>query len=210
VSVPPPSLIALTPGDLDDAHAASLVRLIEPCVRAGLKGVILREPLLSDRATLALARELRALLAGGWLSVHDRVHLARACGADAVQLGFRSLSPADARAVLGEGIAIGFSAHAHDEPGSWRDCDHLLFGPVFDTPSKRGVQEPVGLEGLALAKQRTNLPMWALGGLQPDHAARVIAAGAAGMAVLGGIVRAPRPAIACTQYLEALRAAGRA
>jgi thiamine monophosphate synthase len=59
-----------------------------------------------------------------------------------------------------------------------------------------------------LATQRTKLPVWALGGLQPEHAEGVIASGAAGMAVLGGIVRAKRPATACTQYLEALRAAG--
>ncbi len=204
----PPSLIALTPGDLDAAHAHQFVRVLEACVRAGLKGVILREPNLSDRATLTLARELRALLGNGWLSLHDRVHLAQECGADAVQLGFRSLPPTAARSVLGVRIAIGFSAHAHDEAQAWNDCDHLLFGPVFDTTSKRGVQEPVGLQGLALTTGRTKLSVWALGGLQPEHAAGVIASGAAGMAVLGGIVRALRPATACTQYLEALRAAG--
>jgi thiamine-phosphate pyrophosphorylase len=208
--VSPPSLIALTPGDLDDARALQVVRVLEPCARAGLRGVLLREPLLSDRVTLDLARELRRLFADAWLGLHDRVHLAEECGADAVQLGFKSLAPAVARRVLAADVAIGFSAHAGDDDSAWIDCDHLLFGPVFDTPSKRGLQEPVGLDGLARATRRTKLPLWAIGGLQPAHAAGVLASGAAGMAVLGGIVRAPLPADACAQYLDALCAAGRA
>jgi thiamine-phosphate pyrophosphorylase len=203
-------LIALTPGDLEDAHAHQVLRVFEPCVRAGLRGVLLREPRLSDRVTLEVAHQLRALLDGAWLGLHDRVHLAQECGADAVQLGFRSLSPAVARTVVAKDIAIGFSAHASDDERAWKGCDHLLFGPVFDTPSKRGVQEPVGLAGLSIATQRTSLPAWAIGGLEPEHAPGIVASGAAGMAVLGGIVRALRPAVSCTQYLDALRAAGRA
>ena len=206
----PPPLIALTPGDLDDAQARELVRVLEPCARAGLRGVLLREPRMSDRVTLDVARELRALFAGSWLGLHDRVHLAEACGADAVHLGFRSLAPAVARTVLPQSVAIGFSAHASDAARAWNACDHLFFGPVFDTPSKRGLQAPIGLDGLARATRSTTLPVWAIGGLQPEHAAEVVAAGAAGMAVLGGIVRAARPAEACVQYLDALRAAGRA
>jgi thiamine-phosphate pyrophosphorylase len=206
----PPPLIALTPGDLDDARARELLRSIEPCVRAGLRGVLLREPQMSDRVTLDVARELRALLSGAWLGLHDRVHLAEECGADAVQLGFRSLTPQAARAILPKSIAIGFSAHASDAASTWNESDHLLFGPVLDTASKRGLQSPVGLEGLARATHGTDLPVWAIGGLQPEHASGIVASGAAGMAVLGGIVRAARPAVACTQYLDALRAAGRA
>jgi hypothetical protein len=66
-----------------------------------------------------------------------------------VQLGFRSLPPADARAQLAPTIAIGFSAHAGDELALWQASDYLLLGPVFDTPSKRATIEPLGLEGLA-------------------------------------------------------------
>ena len=56
---------------------------------------MLREPRLPDREFLELARELAARCRerGAWFCVHDRVHAALAAGADAVQLGFRSLVP---------------------------------------------------------------------------------------------------------------------
>jgi len=206
----PPSLIALSPGDLDEARTEPFLHTISACVSAGLRAVLLREPGLSDAATLLLARALRRRMADGWLALHDRVHLAEACNADAVHLGFRSLAPPVAREILPARIAIGFSAHAQDDADRWAAADHLLFGPVHDTPSKRGVVPSVGFPGLAAAVQRARVPVVAIGGLRPEHAADALAAGASGLAVLSGIVLAPDPPAACARYLEALRAAGRA
>jgi thiamine-phosphate pyrophosphorylase len=204
----PSSLIALSPGDLDERATPRFVELVRRCVEAGLESVLVREPGLSDKATLRLAIALRRELAAGWLAIHDRVHLAADAGADAVHLGFRSLSVPAARSILNRDIALGFSAHDTDDPAAWSACDYLFFGPVLDTPSKRGVKEPVGFDGLAHAVSRTRTPMWALGGMKPEDARLALESGARGLAVLGGIFRAERPAAACTQYVEALRALG--
>jgi thiamine-phosphate diphosphorylase len=204
----PPALIALSPGDLTASGAGSFLRAVEACVSTGLRGLLLREPTLSDRATLELALALRPLLAGAWLGLHDRVHLAEGCDADAVHLGFRSLTPSVAREILPPSIAIGFSAHAHDEPSSLRACDYLFFGPVLDTPSKRGIQEPTGFAGLQRIAAGTSIPVWGIGGIRPQHVAELVGAGASGIAVRGGILGAGDPAAACGQYLDALRAAG--
>jgi len=168
-------------------------------------GVLLREPGLGDRATLALARELAALLepVGGWLGVHDRAHLAAAVGAAAVHLGFRSLPVAAAREVVGEKVALGISTHAGDGPALWEGADYRFFGPVFETPSKHGLLVPTGIEGLEEACSDSELPVWALGGLAPEHARAVRAAGAAGCASLGGILAQPDPARAVETWLEA-------
>src|SRR5207247_2282344 len=85
----PPRLVALTPGDLAPEHPDGRARF-EPflararaAIAAGLQGILLREPDLSDRETLELGRALReAIPSGGWLGLHDRVHLAGACEAD--------------------------------------------------------------------------------------------------------------------------------
>jgi thiamine-phosphate pyrophosphorylase len=205
----PPALIALSPGNLDERAAPQFLRTITACVRAGLRGVLLREPNRSDRAMLELALDLRTILEDAWLGLHDRVHLAQACRADAVHLGFRSIAPPVAREILPRAIAVGFSAHAHDEPSDFTACDYVFFGPVLDTPSKRGIQEPVGFAGLARAVASTSVPVWGIGGLEAQHMGEIVATGAAGAAVLGGIVGTSDPATACTRYLDALRAAGK-
>jgi thiamine-phosphate pyrophosphorylase len=195
----PPRLVALSPGDL---AAGLLLDAVRRAAAVGLAGILLREPEMSDLALLTLARDVRAILGSkGWLGVHDRVHLAEACGADAVHLGFRSLSPKEARGILPGSISIGFSAHAGDDPGIADGADYLFLGPVLDTPSKRGRKEPIGFTGLSVA---TAAPVWAIGGLRPEHVGRCLAAGAAGIAVLGGIFQSPDPAEAAAAYLRAL------
>lgn len=184
----PPRVFALTPGELEPAHTARFLVHAARAIAAGLSAILLREPALSDRATLELARALRLRLGPhGYLAVHDRVHLAAAAGADAVQLGFRSLTPADARRVLAPGIAVGFSAHAGDALAAWEASDFLLLGPVFDTPSKRGLKEPLGLAEFERECGRAPRPVWALGGITAANAAEVLARGARGVAVRGAL-----------------------
>jgi thiamine-phosphate pyrophosphorylase len=203
----PPALIAFTPGDIEESERSQqLVRLVRGCAGVGLRGLVLREPHLADSLVLDLALRLREILADGWLCIHDRVHLAQAARADAVHLGWRSLAPAVARGVLPSDIALGFSSHAGDDPRAFEACDYLVFGPVRDTATKRGLREPTGFDGLARATEATTRPVWALGGMRLDDVAGALDAGASGVAVLGGIMHASDPSAACAHYLEALRA----
>lgn len=184
----PPTLVALSPGDLESANPRAFLARAQAAIDAGLDGVLLREPEMSDRAYLDLARALAGRLGpAGFLAIHDRVHLAVAAGAHAVHLGFRSLPTDAARALLPDEIAVGLSAHAHDDPQRWSAADYLFFGPVFDTPSKAGLVASVGIEGLASASARSAVPVWAIGGLRPEHATSVLATGARGIAVRAGV-----------------------
>ena len=222
----PPRLLALTPGTVGPAHVERFAHAAARAIAAGLEGVLLREPELSDKAVLELAHALRARLdegvsaasapadvqrddgarseRRGWLAVHDRVHLARAARADAIHLGFRSLAPADARSVLPEDVALGFSAHAGDDAAAWAACDYLLLGPVHDTPSKRGVKEPLGLDGFARELARAPRPVWALGGITAANAGEALARGARGVAVRAAVFGAGEPALAVRALLAAL------
>jgi len=215
----PPLVLALTPGDVeaDEANrgaAEALLARVEAALAAGLTGLLLREPRLDERAFLELARELRGALdaRGGWLGVHDRVHLAALAGADGVHLGFRSLAPRAARAVaarFGATPTVGLSAHARDEAAAWDEADYLFLGPVHDTPSKRDLVPPLGMPGLKTQIERAaGRPVWALGGLHPGDVSGCLRAGARGVAVLRGILGAPDPADATARFLAA--AEGRA
>jgi thiamine-phosphate diphosphorylase len=198
----PPQLLALTPGDLERAAAERFARRAASAVRAGLRGILLREPQLSDREVVELAASLRVVLGpSGWLGVHDRAHLAAGVGADGVHLGGRSLAAERVRAWLEPTIALGMSTHAEDAAETWRGADYLIFAPVFDVPGKGAAQ---GLAGLRASIERSALPTWGLGGIAPESAASVCSAGARGVAVLRGIFCAADPASATESYLRML------
>jgi len=204
----PPAILALSPGDLAPLGVERFVNAVARAVAAGLRGVVLREPGMEDGVTLALAQQLARVLEphAGWLCVHDRVHLVAAAGAQATHLGFRSLPVDAAREALGSDCAIGVSVHAGDPPERWAGADHVFFGPVLDTPSKRGLVEPVGFDRLARFTSETETPVWAIGGLLPEHVATVREAGARGLAVRAGLLGAEDPASAARAYLEAWEA----
>jgi len=205
----PGPLLAISPGALrGKADRDEFVRRAGAAFEAGLRALIVREPGLDERAYLALLRRLLDGLArfdGAWIAAHDRVHAALAAGVHGVQLGFRSLAPREARALCAGRLALGFSAHAGDPEGAREGADYLLLGPVRATPSKAGRLEPLGFEGLAAAARAEERPLWAIGGLRPEHAAPALAAGARGVAALSGIWNAPARAVPA--YLAALERA---
>ncbi len=205
----PPRLLALTPGDLLPAAVPRLLAALDAARAAGLAGLLLREPGWSDGPLLELARTLRARLpAPGWLALHDRPHVALAAGADALHLGFRSLEPAAARGLIGAQLSIGRSTHAGDPPSWWQGADYLFHGPVHATPSKEGWRAPIGCDGLRSACATSPLPVLAIGGLRPEDARAVLAAGAHGLAVRSGILGAADPGAAALRYLRALAQPG--
>ena len=210
----PPAVIALSPGDLQASDCTRFLARFRRALEGGLAACLLREPLLCDRVCAELLAQLCDLAApkGVWIGVHDRGHLVPGTpGVAALHLGFRSLTPSLARSVVGVGRALGLSTHAADPQDRWRGCDYLFLGPVLPTPSKRGLVEPIGWDGLRAGVERARAggagPLWAIGGLLPEHAQPARESGAAGIAVLRGILGQPDPAPAAEAYAAAWEAA---
>ena len=162
-----------------------LVRSLGKIAAAGAEGVLLREPALTDSEFLSLAKETREIFRGGWVGVHDRIHVAIAAGADAVHLGFRSLSPEVTTALVPTGVATGHSHHAPDHAVESMVADYRFLGPVYRTASKDGWVEPLGLpplEGIPLARTT-----WAIGGIVPGNVRAVLDTGVGGVAAIGSV-----------------------
>jgi thiamine-phosphate pyrophosphorylase len=164
-----------------------LLALVRSAVEARVTLVQLREKDLTGRALYELARAAADLARGSAtrVLVNDRADVARASGCDGVHLTTDSLEASAVRRAFGEDFLIGVSAHA---PGEAREAraggaDFAVFGPVFDTPSKRAYGAPVGLESLReAARSLSPFPLVALGGVGESNAAEVMRAGAAGVA----------------------------
>jgi thiamine-phosphate pyrophosphorylase len=125
--------------------------------------------------------------------VNDRCDLALALDADGVHLGQEDLALPDARALLGPDRLIGISTHNPEQvrTATEEGADYLGFGPIFATTSKSDHEPVVGVEGLAAIRPLTPLPIFAIGGIQPQTYRAILSAGANGAAVMSAILHAP-------------------
>jgi thiamine-phosphate pyrophosphorylase len=157
----------------------------------------LREKDLTEIDLILLARRLLPLTrsAGACLLLHGEASLAKLAGVDGVHLS-AGTNAAAARAVLGPEKLIGASIHTVIEaeaidPSS---IDYALAGPAFETPSKPGYGPEIGRKGLAEIVRAARVPVLAIGGINAARVAELVAAGAAGVAVMGAVMRAADPA----------------
>src|SRR5204862_26165 len=140
---------------LDEVIGQALRALPRPGLAPEALAVQLREKDLSAAALLQVARRLRDITgrAGVRLFVNDRVDVALAAGADGVHLNHTSLTVTDVRAAA-PALQIAVSTHTAEQVSAAKDSGQVsfvVFGPVFDTPSKRAYGPPLGLENLRQA-----------------------------------------------------------
>ncbi len=176
----------------------------------GSLAVQVREKDLPPRDVIALARALVARLAahGAPVLVNERFDLAIAAGAAGVHLSTFGMPPADVRGAYDGLVAV--STHSPAElaalcPG---DADFAVFGPVFDTPSKRPYGPPVGIDALRRAVAASPIPVVALGGIRTGNAGLLAGTGAAGIATISAVLGAPDPVQAARVLLEAAERCG--
>ncbi|MBI4255204.1 MAG: thiamine phosphate synthase [Candidatus Rokubacteria bacterium] len=187
-----------------------LASVVGDCLAAGLPAVQVREKDLGAADLAFLCRRIRGLTRDtqALLIVNDRVDVALAVGADAVQRTSTSLTVEDIRRIVGERLRIGASVHSLPEAleAELQGADWLVFGPVYDTPSKRVYGPPQGLDRLARVTGAVRLPVLAIGGITPARVREVRRAGARGVAVVSAILGADSPADATRRFLDALAA----
>jgi thiamine-phosphate pyrophosphorylase len=164
-----------------------VLRFLQAVVTAQLPLVQIREKSLSARALYELTARAVEITRGSKtrLLVNDRVDIALAAGVDGVHLTSRSL-PADVvRDICGPDFLIGVSTHSLAEVRAAREAgaDFVVFGPIFDTESKRAFGEPQGLDKLReVAKAVGEFPVLAIGGITRENLAACVDAGASGIA----------------------------
>lgn len=203
-SLPAPPLLLIT----DRRHAAlPLSEVLAQALAAGCRWIMLREKDLDRAALTALAAEIveMARPVGARVLVNGDIEAAARAGAHGAHLQSAEAAAAG-RAALGPDALIGVSAHAAAElaPAAESGADYATLSPIFATASKPGYGPELGLEGLRAACATAPLPVVALAGLTPGNAAGCLAAGAAGIAAMGGIMGAPIPAHVVGAFIEAI------
>jgi thiamine-phosphate pyrophosphorylase len=163
--------------------------------QAGIRFLQYRDKEATDEVVLERAALLRTIFPAfdSCLILNDRVSLLSTARYDGVHVGQEDLSPAQARATLGNGVLIGVSTHGEGQLLSAADgpADYVAIGPVFSTASKQDPDPVVGLDGVRAARAMTAKPLVAIGGITRSNCAAVIQAGADSVAVISDLI--PRP-----------------
>ena len=177
-------------------------------VEAGVRLLQHRNKSAGARQLFASCRQLAETLRprGVTLIVNDRPDVAAICGADGVHVGQDDLEVESARRVLGQEKRIGISTHnlGQFHEALKTSADYIAVGPIFATSSKANPDPVIGVDFLRRVRRLTDKPIVAIGGITLESAAKVIEAGADSVAVISGILSAPKPAERARQYLQAL------
>ncbi|WP_431942840.1 thiamine phosphate synthase [Micromonospora marina] len=193
----PTGLVVLT-----DRRAVrgALVDVVAGAVGGGVRWVVLREKDLPRAERLALAVDLRAVLAeaGGALIVAGPDPL----DGDAVHLPAAGPYPPPAVGLVGR------SCHDTAELARLTTEHYATLSPVYETRTKPGYGPPLRPEGLSELVKASPVPVLALGGIETAaQVAACVEVGATGVAVLGAIMRANDPTETATTLGRAFQEA---
>jgi len=195
--------------DRNQCKNGALVECVEQALRGGVRAVQLREKDLSTRERYELAKELRLRTSayGALLLINGDAALARAVGADGVHLPVDGLPVEACRKALAPGMLAGVSTHSLEQAkeAEANGADFVTFGPVFATASKAKYGPAVGIEALGSACRSVGIPVFGLGGVSFSNMEHVLAAGAAGISMISGILAAPDIEQAASEFSRRLK-----
>jgi thiamine-phosphate pyrophosphorylase len=179
--------------DPDAASDRDLADAAASAVRGGATMLQVRAKTLGAGALAALTRRILAASGTVPVLVNDRLDVAIAAGAAGCHLGQDDFPIAEARRIVPAGFILG--ASAGDEHEARRAADagahYLGIGPVHASPNKADAGGAIGAAGFARVRAATGLPAVAIGGVTVADVPALLAAGAAGVAVIGAVLGAP-------------------
>ena len=170
--------------------------VVEKALAGGATCIQLREkdPFVTTREFFCLAEKLRRLTGGKGVAliINDRLDIALAVGADGVHLGQDDLPFSVARRLLPPTMVLGASAGdpRQARKAAAEGAAYLGTGAVFGTSTKPDAGAAIGPGALAAVCRSVEIPVVGIGGIDAANAGEVIAAGAAGVAVISSVVGA--------------------
>jgi thiamine-phosphate pyrophosphorylase len=144
------------------------------------------------------------------LVINDHLEIAREIGADICHLGQEDFFDAghahvDELKIKNSKIKIGLSTHASAQAQRAVEAgaDYIAIGPVFATGTKP-TAKPVTLEYVRWAAANVTVPWFAIGGINLQTLAEVLAAGARRICVVSAILNSPDVAKTCAEFRRKL------
>ncbi|MCX7878622.1 MAG: thiamine phosphate synthase [Ignavibacteria bacterium] len=162
---------------------------IKEISEAGVRCIMIREKDISDRELLQLAKKVKSLIKPFTkLLINDRADIAYLSDSDGVHSPSGGIS-SELIKKFSDRFIRGRSVH------SLKECraavrggfDFMLYGHIFETNSKKDIK-PRGLKKLESVCKYSDIPVFAVGGINPSNASNCIKAGAYGIAVISSLM----------------------
>jgi thiamine-phosphate pyrophosphorylase len=175
---------------------------------AGGAGIFqIRAKNISKEEILTHARILAPILAqlGLPLILNDYPDLVAPSGAAGCHLGQDDLGIPEARRMLGSSVLLGLSTHSPCQAlaGQAVGADYLGFGPLYATGTKPDYR-PIGPEKIREIAGKVSLPVFCIGGLNPDRVTEAVRHGAQRVCVVSHLLLAQDPKAAAQEILSRL------
>jgi thiamine-phosphate pyrophosphorylase len=182
-----PALYMIT--DRKSLTGQDIWELFSAIAQSGIKMVQIREKDMMPAELYDFSLRAINILrpAGVKVIINDRADVAMAVGADGVHLTSTGMPVNIVKKIMPANSLVGVSTHSVDGvlTAEKNGADFVTFGPVFYTLSKAKMGNPVGTDLLREASSVSNIPIYALGGINLLNAESCVLSGAYGLAGIG-------------------------
>jgi thiamine-phosphate pyrophosphorylase len=178
--------------DRKECRPKPLEEVIKAACLNGVKAFQFREKDLPEGDLLLLVQKLKRLTSKcrAKLIINDRLDIALLSKADGMHSPENGILPKQVKQ-FSKNLIIGKSTHSLKSvlDAQRKGYDYIIFGPVFRTKSKIKYGKPKGLKELKRVCDEVKIPVFAVGGINPERAKKCIEAGAHGAAVIGAVMK---------------------
>jgi len=193
--------------DTEALGGRDAVETARQAIQGGASVIQLRDKTSPKGELIAIAHALRQVCSesGALFIVNDYLDVALACDADGLHVGQGDLPLPEARRLLPGDRILGCSTATVEEAVRAQEggADYIGVGSIYPTPSKTDTR-PAGLETLRKVKERVSIPVVAIGGINEDNVAGVMAASADAVAVISAVLGAGDVREASRRLTEAI------
>lgn len=170
----------------------TLTEAVEEAIKGGATIVQLREKEATSREFYEVALKVKEITKkyNVPLIINDRIDIALLVDADGLHIGQKDIPLIEARKIIGKNKIIGLSVSNLEEAvqGEKEGADYLGVGAVFSTSTKKDAED-CNLKKLIQIKQKTNIPIVAIGGINKSNVGSVSKTGIEGAAMISAILQ---------------------
>lgn len=137
--------------------------------------------------------------------INDYPDIAMAVGADGVHVGQDDLSVQEVRRIAPE-LLVGVSTHNQQQfdGAVSMSPDYIALGPIFETTTKVNPEPCEGLSFAEYARQSTQIPLVAIGGINTTNLSQIMSVGVDSIAMTAAIKEAKQLKTIQTKILQTM------
>ncbi|WP_026886155.1 thiamine phosphate synthase [Clostridium beijerinckii] len=189
---------------------------IKKISESNLDCLIIREKDLSSEELMILVLKVKEELKGTNIRIiiNSNIDIAKRADADGVQLSFNDFINISNKLYTGKAInskdmvdnfefkgnkykiykMVGVSIHSYEEgiQAAKLGADYVIYGHVFETDCKKGLQ-PRGIKEIEALSKDISIPIIGIGGINKENFKEILNAGASGIAIMSSLMKDKNP-----------------